>query len=54
MSATKAPDTVNGNDLLNLKTLAENRSGFARGALFDRVAGLLFEGKGELTPEVGR
>src|SRR5262249_50717040 len=28
------------------------RAGFARTALFDRVAGLLFEGEGELTPEV--
>lgn len=52
MTEKQAEDDVNGGELLNLKTLAENRSGFARGALFDRVAGLLFEGKGELTPEV--
>lgn len=38
--------------LLDLKSLAENRTGFARNALFDRVAGLLFESEGELTPEV--
>jgi uncharacterized protein (DUF2336 family) len=37
---------------LDLKSLAENRTGFARNALFDRVAGLLFESEGELTPEV--
>src|SRR5262245_28186021 len=51
MSANRTDD-VNGGELLNLKTLAENRAGFARSALFDRVAGLLFEGEGELTPEV--
>ncbi len=38
--------------MLDLKTLAENRTGFARNALFDNVAGLLFESEGELTPEV--
>ncbi len=38
--------------MLDLKSLAENRTGFARSALFDRVAGLLFESEGELTPEV--
>ncbi len=43
---------VNSGELLNLKALAANRAGFARNALFDRVAGLLFEGEGELTPEV--
>lgn len=43
---------MDSGELLILTTLAENRTGFARGALFDRVAGLLFEGKGELTPEV--
>jgi uncharacterized protein (DUF2336 family) len=43
---------VNSGQLLDLKSLAENRSGFARNALFDRVAGLLFEGQGELTPEI--
>ena len=52
MSEQQAQGDVNSGELLNLKTLAENRTGFARGALFDRVAGLLFEGKGELTPEV--
>jgi uncharacterized protein (DUF2336 family) len=38
--------------LLDLKSLAENRTGFARNALFDRVAGLLFESEGELTDDV--
>lgn len=38
--------------MLDLKSLAENRTGFARSALFDRVAGLLFESEGELTDEV--
>lgn len=52
MSEQQAQGDVNNGELLNLKTLAENRTGFARGALFDRVAGLLFEGQGELTPEV--
>lgn len=52
MNEEKAQDNVNGGELLNLKTLAENRTGFARSALFDRVAGMLFEGNGELTPEV--
>ncbi len=47
-----AEDDVNSGELLNLKALAENRAGFARSALFDRVAGLLFESEGELTPEV--
>ena len=45
-------DDVNSGELLDLKALAANRAGFARSALFDRVAGLLFEGEGELTPEV--
>jgi uncharacterized protein (DUF2336 family) len=45
-------EDVNSGELLNLKTLAANRAGFARSALFDRVAGLLFETDGELTPEV--
>jgi uncharacterized protein (DUF2336 family) len=45
-------DDVNGGELLNLKALAENRAGFARSALFDRVSQLLFEGEGELSPEV--
>jgi uncharacterized protein (DUF2336 family) len=52
MSEQKADSDVNGGELLNLKALAENRSGIARGALFDRVAGLLFAGEGELPPEV--
>lgn len=47
-----AEDDVNSGELLDLKALAENRAGFARNALFDRVAGLLFESEGELTPEV--
>jgi uncharacterized protein (DUF2336 family) len=47
-----AEDDVNGGELLNLKALAENRAGFARSALFDRVSQLLFEGEGELSPEV--
>lgn len=38
--------------MLDLKSLAENRTGFARNALFDRVAGLLFESEGELSDEV--
>ena len=38
--------------MLDLKSLAENRAGFARSALFDRVAALLFESEGELTPDV--
>ena len=45
-------DDVKSGELLNLKALAENRAGFARNALFDRVSQLLFEGEGELTPEV--
>jgi uncharacterized protein (DUF2336 family) len=45
-------DDVNSGELLNLKALAENRAGFARSALFDRVSHLLFEGEGELSPEV--
>ncbi|MDZ4739007.1 MAG: DUF2336 domain-containing protein [Alphaproteobacteria bacterium] len=39
-------------NLLDLKSLAENRASFARSALFDRVAGMLFESEGELSPEV--
>jgi len=45
-------DDVNSGGLLNLKALAENRAGFARSALFDRVSQLLFESEGELSPEV--
>lgn len=41
-----------GGELLSLKALAANRASFARSALFDRVAGLLFESEGELKPEV--
>jgi uncharacterized protein (DUF2336 family) len=43
---------VNGGELLTLKALAQNRARLARSALFDRVAMLLFEGEGELSPEV--
>ena len=39
-------------NLLDLKSLAENRTGFARNALFDRVAGLLLESEGELSDDV--
>ena len=39
-------------NLLDLKSLAENRASFARSALFDRVAGMLFESEGELSQEV--
>jgi uncharacterized protein (DUF2336 family) len=45
-------ENVNSGELLNLKALAENRAGFARSALFDRVSQLLFESEGELSPEV--
>jgi len=45
-------DDVNSGELLNLQALAENRQSFARGALFDRVSGLLFESEGELSGEV--
>ena len=48
----QAEDDVNSAELLDMKTLAANRTGFARNALFDRVAGLLFESEGELSPEV--
>lgn len=47
-----AEDDVNSGALLNLKALAENRAGFARSALFDRVSQLLFESEGELSTEV--
>ena len=43
---------MDNNDLLSLKVLAENRAVFARTSLFERVSGLLFEGEGELKPEV--
>jgi len=52
MSIGRTEDDVNSGELLNLKTLAENRAGFARSALFDRVSGLLFESEGELSPDV--
>lgn len=52
MAQERTEDDVNSGELLDMKTLAENRTGFARNALFDRVAGLLFESEGELTPEV--
>jgi uncharacterized protein (DUF2336 family) len=45
-------DDVNGGELLDLEAHAENRARFARRALFDRVARLLFEDDGELSPEV--
>src|SRR5215813_4969257 len=43
---------VDNQELLSLKILAENRAVFARSSLFERVSGLLFEGEGELKPEV--
>src|SRR5690242_17331162 len=43
---------VDNDQLLSLKVLAENRAVFARSSLFERVSGLLFEGEGELKPEV--
>jgi hypothetical protein len=43
---------VDNSQLLSLKVLAENRAVFARSSLFERVSGLLFEGEGELKPEV--
>jgi uncharacterized protein (DUF2336 family) len=52
LAGLMSEDDVNSGELLNLKALAENRAGFARSALFDRVSQLLFEGEGELTPEV--
>src|ERR1700687_766213 len=45
-------EIVDNKELLSLKTLAENRAAFARSSLFERVSGLLFEGAGELKPEV--
>lgn len=47
-----AETEAKGGELLSLKALAENRASFARSALFDRVAGILFESEGELKPEV--
>lgn len=43
---------MDNTELLSLKVLAENRAALARLSLFERVAGLLFEGEGELKPEV--
>src|SRR5689334_16509464 len=43
---------VDNKELLSLQVLAENRAVFARSSLFERVSGLLFEGEGELKPEV--
>jgi uncharacterized protein (DUF2336 family) len=45
-------EIVDNKELLSLKTLAENRAAFARSSLFERVSGLLFEGGGELKPEI--
>lgn len=45
---------MNSGELLTLKALAQNSARLARSALFDRVATLLFEGEGELSPEVQR
>jgi uncharacterized protein (DUF2336 family) len=50
--AESQADVVHNKELLSLKTLAENRAGFARSSLFERVSALLFEGEGELTPEI--
>jgi uncharacterized protein (DUF2336 family) len=51
-SRRPAGTAVENNDLLSLKVLAENRAVIARSSLFERVSGLLFEGEGELKPEV--
>ncbi len=52
MSAVALADAVDNTELLSLRVLAENRAVFARSSLFERVSGLLFEGEGELKPEV--
>lgn len=52
MIADPQAAAVDNNDLLSLKVLAENRAVFARSSLFERVSGLLFEGEGELKPDV--
>ena len=51
-AADKQADAVDNNELLSLKVLAENRAVFARSSLFERVSSLLFEGEGELRPEL--
>ena len=51
-AAEPQADVVDNRELLSLKSLAENRAAFARSSLFERVSGLLFEGEGELKPEV--
>src|SRR5262245_43956828 len=52
MNAADQGPAVDNKELLSLKVLAENRAVFARSSLFERVSGLLFEGEGELKPEV--
>jgi hypothetical protein len=52
MCADHQANAVDNKELLSLKVLAENRAVFARSSLFERVSGLLFEGEGELKPEV--
>src|SRR5262245_36893742 len=52
MNADPQADAVDNKELLSLKVLAENRAVFARSSLFERVSGLMFEGEGELKPEV--
>ena len=51
-AADPQANAVENKELLSLKVLAENRAVFARSSLFERVSGLLFEGEGELKPEV--
>jgi hypothetical protein len=52
MNADHQVNAVDNKELLSLKVLAENRAVFARSSLFERVSGLLFEGEGELKPEI--
>lgn len=51
-AADQQAESVDNNELLSLKVLAENRAVFARSSLFERVSSLLFEGEGELRPEI--
>ena len=51
-AADQQADAVDNSELLSLKVLAENRAVFARASLFERVSSLLFEGEGELKPEI--
>ncbi|MBI1212915.1 MAG: DUF2336 domain-containing protein [Alphaproteobacteria bacterium] len=51
-AADQRAEAVDNKELLSLKVLAENRAVFARSSLFERVSSLLFEGEGELRPEV--